>query len=194
MHAVNLIECCETDLQKDVMAADVTLMEKAEVEVMAAIKTYAVQSRAQCSLMTDLLSMVQDKPVRRYYARVQNVAQQCRLAVPCGVTGCRNDSDPFVSYRDDLVRYVVVNGLYHVEMKREVLGMAGVDGKTLAETIGLIEDKETAARSVASRTSTAAGTSTSSSGRKRIAQTDRRLKETGRCERCGKTFPNKKVR
>ena len=46
-----LLECCETDLQKDLMAANITLMEKTEVEVMAAIKTYAVQSRAQCSFI-----------------------------------------------------------------------------------------------------------------------------------------------
>ena len=77
-------------------------------------------------------------------------------------------------------------GLADPEIKKDVLGISGINDKTLPETLGLIEDKEAAARSTTG--SSASGNTTSY---KKIAADDRRLKGTGKCKRCAETFNNK---
>ena len=194
-----LLNCCDSDLRKDVSAATPGITTLTEDEVMAAIKTYAVQSRTECVLMKELLGMVQDQEegIRRFYARVLNVARQCDLEIACTNNVCPNRNAPFLSYRDKIVKYVVLNGLYHADMQKEVFGSSNIDGKTLAETIDLIVDKEKAARSVGGRISAAAGMRDTAYGRQKkekILATDKRLKETAKCETCGKMFPNQRIR
>ena len=60
-----------------------------------------------------------------------------------------------MSYADKVAKQVILVGLADAEIKKEVLGTSGINDKTLAETLGLIEDKEAAARSTAG--SSAAG-------------------------------------
>ena len=128
-----LINCCESDLRKDVSAATPGITALTEDEVMAAIKTYAVQSRTECVLMKELLGMVQDQEegIRRFYARVLNVARQCDLEIACTNNVCPNRNAPFLSYRDKIVKYVVLNGLYHADMQKEVFGSVSYTHLTL---------------------------------------------------------------
>ena len=95
---------------------------------------------------------------------------------------------PFVSYAEEIVKQVVLVGLVDQEIKKDVLGTTGINDKSLAETLGLIEDKEAAARST-----TGASASGHITSYKRIAADDRRLKGTGKCEKCAETFNNKRV-
>ena len=139
----------------------------------------------------DLWHMVQGdtEGVRQFYARVQNTARQCNFTVPCTEPACARNRAPFISYCDEIVKQVVLCGLADTDIKREVLGVSGINGKTLTETLGLIEDKETAARSATDRATSGAATSY-----KKISAADNRLKSTGKCEKCSKTFNNKAVR
>ena len=108
-----LLSCCDEDLRSDVQAATQDILTKDEDEVMAAIKRYAVQQRAQCSIKMELMAMVQDhgEGVRKFFARVQNVARQCKLTVPCQNDTCRLRLAPFTSYNDEIVKLVVLNGI-----------------------------------------------------------------------------------
>ena len=154
------------------------------------VKRHAVLQRAVSSRKMDLYGMRQDdgEPVHKFYARIQNLARQCQLTVPCPEAGCRYHRAPFVSYVDEVAKQVILVGLADAEIKKDVLGTSGSNDKTLAETLGLIEDKEAAARSTAG--SSAAGHITTY---KRITANDRRLQGTGKCEKCAKTFSNKKI-
>ena len=89
---------------------------------------------------------------------------------------------------DKVVKQVLICGIANLDIKEEVLGTSGVNDKNLAETLGLIEDKETALRSTAS-----SGAAAHSITYKRIEATDKCLQGTGKCEKCGKTFNNRKV-
>ena len=80
------------------------------------------------------------EPVRKFYARIR----QCRLTVQCPEASCRYHNAPFVSYGDEVVKQVVLCGLADDEIKKDILGITSINDKTLAETLGLIEDKETA--------------------------------------------------
>ena len=86
------------------------------------------------------------------------------------------------------MKQIILSGL--ADVKKEVLGMEGINGKCLADTLKIIEDKETAARSFAKKASSSAATTT----HKRIAAEDKRLKGTAKCDKCAQLFQNKKVR
>ena len=186
-----LLGCLDEEIRTDVHAAHAEILTMSEDEVLAAIEQHAVQKRAISSLKVDLWRMRQDEgeSVRKYYARVKELASQCQLTVACTNAGCRLRNPPYISYCDEIVKQVVISGIADKDIKKEVLGVAGIDGKNLAETLAVIEDKETAARSVEeSASSSAAMTSY-----KKIAANDKRLQGTGKCDKCTKVFKNKKV-
>ena len=146
-----LLLCLPEEVRKDVQAATNGAHTMTEVELLATIKQYAVLQRAVSSMKMDLYGMKQDdgEPVRKFYARVQTLARQCQLTIPCPEVGCRYHNAPFISYADEVVKQVVLCGIADLDIKKEVLGTTGINAKSLTETLGLIEDKETAARSTA---------------------------------------------
>ena len=186
-----LLHCLEEEVRKDVRAATTDILTMSENEVLAAVKQYAVQQRAVSSMKMDLWHMVQGdgEGVRQFYARVQNTARQCNLTVPCTEVACPRRAAPFISYCDEIVKQVVLCGLADSDIKKDVLGVSGINTKTLAETLGIIEDKETAARATTDRATAGAATSY-----KKISAGDNRLKSTGKCDKCSKTFTNKAIR
>ena len=78
-----MLNCLEEDVKSDVLAANTDIHGKPEKDVLAAIKQYAVQCRAISSLKVDVWNMVQgeDEGVRRFYARVKELANQCQFRV-----------------------------------------------------------------------------------------------------------------
>ena len=183
-----ILDCLAEEVRRDIRATTNNVHEMAEEDPIAAIKRHAVLQRAISARKMDLYSLRQEdgEPVRKFYARIQHLARQCQLMVLCPADGCRYHTAPFVSYADEVVKQVLLVGLADPEIKKDVLGISGINDKTLPETLGLIEDKEAAARSTTG--SSASGNTTSY---KKIAADDRRLKGTGKCERCAETFNNK---
>ena len=186
-----LLGCLPEEVRKDVQAATNNAHTMTEEQLLATVKQYAVLQRAVSSMKMDLYGMKQDdgEPIRKFYARVQNLARQCQLTVPCPEIGCRNHTAPFISYADEIVKQVVLCGIADQDIKKEVLGTTGINAKSLTETLGLIEDKETAARSTVNN-----GAAAHTTTYKKIAASDKRLQSTGKCEKCAKSFNNKKVR
>ena len=145
-----LLNSCEAGLKTDIQSSVANVTEQSEAEVLAHMREHAVITRDQSSLLAELLNMRQDQEetVRKFLSRTQAIARNCGLHTPCPTVGCASQNAPFVQFTDIVVKAVVLNGLYDVETRRDVLGTSGLSGKTLAETITLIQDKETAARSV----------------------------------------------
>ena len=73
------------------------------------------------------------------------------------------------------------------EIKRKVLSTAGIDDKSLNDTIAIIEMEEMASRSMSdhSTTPTQAG---STSYKKQISPNDKRLQTKGKCATCNTDF------
>ena len=185
-----ILDCLPEEVRRDVRSTTDNVRGMAEADLIAAIKHHAVLQRAISARKMELYSLKQEdgEPVRRFHARIQHLARQCQLTVPCPAEACSHHVAPFVSYADEVVKQVVLVGLVDQEIKKDVLGTTGINDKTLAETLGLIEDKEAAARSIAS--SSSAGHITAY---KKIAADDRRLKGSGKCEKCQEMFNNKRV-
>ena len=67
--------------------------------------------------------------------RTQAVARNCGLHTPCPTAGCASQAALFVTFTDIIVKAVILNGLYNMEIRRDVLGTSGLDDKPLADTI-----------------------------------------------------------
>ena len=134
-----LLNCLDNDLKTDVHAANADILNMSEEEVLPAIRQYAVQRRAISSLKMELWRMTQDEGenVRKFYARVKELAAQCQLTLPCPEAGCRRNAAPFISYSDVIVKQIILSGLADVDIKKEVLGVEGINNKSLEDTLGI---------------------------------------------------------
>ena len=179
---VYLLACCNQDLKSSVERADPNITSKPEGDVLAAIKRHAVISVAASVLRTELFGMKQDhgETVLAFSSRALGKARNCKFTVAC------RHGDPH-DYCEDMVKQIVLAGMYDEDIKRKVLSTSNIDDKTLNETIAIIEMEEMAARSMAdlSLSSVQAG---STSYKKQILPTDKRLQVKGKCLSCNLEF------
>ena len=184
---VYLLACCSQELKESVEKADPTISTQSEAAVLTAIKRHAVVSVAASVLRTELLSMKQDhgETVLAFSSRALGKARNCKLTVRCP-----HNSD--VDYSEEMVKQVVIAGMYDEEIKLKVLSTVGIDDKSLNETVGIIETEEMASRSmlVASESSQAGATSF----KKQILPSDKRLKLKGICATCRSEFLKHRIK
>ena len=141
-----LWQCCHKDLEKDLFKEVTNVSDTDEHALLAAIKRLAVISTAASVRKTELLTMHQDhgQPIRSFAANVKGKAQVCAFAKECSNDNCSQ----IVDYTENIVKYVVISGIADEEIKKNVLGHADLDSKSLNNTISLIETKEMAARAM----------------------------------------------
>ena len=147
-----LLACCEPELETVLFREDPDIAGKSEEQVLAAMKRIAVLSVALCARRTALLKTGQDpgERVRPYVARLRGLANVCRWhkTGSCSLDGCAGQVS--VDYTEDIVKLALLNGLADDDIRRDVLGTIDIDDKSLADTVTLIDSKETAARAMTS--------------------------------------------
>ena len=84
------------------------------------------------------------QPIRCFDAKVKGKARVCAFANETTNDNCTQTID----YMKDIVKYVVISGIAYEEIKKDVLGHANLDSKSLNNTISLIENKEMAAQAM----------------------------------------------
>lgn len=148
--------------------------------MMAAIKRHAVVSVAASVLRTELLSMKQDhgETILAFVSRALGKARNCKLTVKC-------PHDVDVDYSEELVKQVVLAGVFDDDIKRKVLSTPGIDAKSLNDTIAIIETEEMASRSMDTTPKSQAG---AASSKLRIPSNDSRLQVKGSCESANLSF------
>ena len=183
MLPVYLLACCSSDLKSSVEKANPTITTKSETEVLAAIKRHAVVSVAASVLRTELFYMKQDhgETVLAFSSRALGKARNCKLTVRCP-----HNTD--VDYSEDMVKQVVLAGMSDDEIKRKVLSTPGIDDMSLNDTIAIIEMEEMASRSMSDHPTTVLNQASSTSYKKRISSSDRRLQTKGKCASCSTEF------
>ena len=184
---VYLLSCCSADLKSSVERANPTITTKGEADVLAAIKRHAVVSVAASVLRTELFAMKQDhgETVLSFSSRALGKARNCKLTVRCP-----HNAD--VDYSEEMVKQVVLAGMSDDEIKRKVLSTAGIDDKSLNDTISIIETEEMASRSMTNHTTTSQLGSTSF--KKQIPPNDKRLQTKAKCATCNSDFLNHRVK
>ena len=187
-----LIGCCEQSLKLEVQASTCNITAKPENEMLELLQKHAVITKAKSAMITELLNIRQaeDETIRKYKSRIDAVARNCGLEIKCTHACCADKAK--VQFADIVVKHVMVNGLHDEDTRKEVLGTASLDEKTLADTVTIIEAKETALRSMPGYRSGSEKAAMSSYRKEtRIAKTDSRLQLTGKCEKCAKVFKNR---
>ena len=108
-------------------------------ELLARIKDLAVVKIHKSRHLANLYNIVQqtDEPVRAFVARLTGTADMCGMQVQC--TGCQHN----VSYRDEVVKQMIIHGLLNSEIKQRVLSRTGNDElQTLDELVNYIAAEE----------------------------------------------------
>ena len=144
--STQLWQCCDEELTSELFRDVPNISTIDEANLLASIKKLAVLSVAACVRKTELFSLKQDRgqSIRSFAAQVKGKAHTCAFSKQCGATGCTQDVD----YTEDIVKHVLLAGIVDEDIKREVLGLEGLDLKSLNDTISLIESKEMAARAM----------------------------------------------
>ena len=119
-----------------------------------------------------------------FSSRVQKKAANCSFKR----TGkCTCNANVEVDFTEDVVKQVVLAGLYESETKKKVLSQPEIDTKSLSEVTGVIETEEMTLRAVNSDRGTTTGQTSYKSDK-----SDQRLKQTAKCTTCGNKFlPNR---
>ena len=181
---VFLLNFCETELKENVLRERPDITDQTEIVVLDTFKKHAVVKVATSVLATELFSMKQEhsEPVRSFVARQKGKARSCKLNQKC--QNCETEVD----FSDRVVKTVMLNGLCDEDVKREVLGDSGLDEKSLEDTVKLVEAKEVALRSVVGVKSEQSSSVTGYQKLRKVAATDKKLQEKGKCESCKEEF------
>ena len=146
--STQLWQCCDEELTSELFRDTPNISTIGEEDLLARIKQLAVLSVATCVRKTELFSMRQDRgqPIRSFAAKVKGKAHTCAFSKPCATATCNLNVD----YTEDIVKHVILAGIVDEDIQREVLGLEGLDAKSLNDTIATIENKEMAARAMSS--------------------------------------------
>ena len=110
---------------------------------LARMKELAVVKIHESVHLMNLYQMAQDsdEAIRAFVARVTGTADMCGMTLTCPREGCGTN----VSYRDEVVKQVVIHGMRNMEIKQRVLSRSGTgELKTLAELVTYISAEESA--------------------------------------------------
>jgi len=88
--------------------------------------------------------------VRSFFARIKGKAATCSYDIDCPQVGCGHS----VNFTNVIAKDVLISGLAEDEIKREVIGWAGLDKSTIEETVSFIEAKEMAREALNRHSST----------------------------------------
>merc|ERR1711952_223018 len=99
--------------------------------------------------LMNLYRMVQDsdEAIRAFVARGTGTADMCGMTVKCPTEGCNTD----VSFRDEVVKQVVIHGMSNMDIKQRVLSRSGNgELETLTDLVNYISAEETSLTETAS--------------------------------------------
>ena len=126
-------------------------------------------------------ALIWENTVLAFSSRALGKARNCKFTVACP----HGDKTPH-DYCEDMVKHIVLAGMYDEEIKRKVLSTSKIDDKTLNETIAIIETEEMASRSMSDISLPNQAGSTSY--KKQISANDKRLQVKGKCISCDGDF------
>ena len=148
--AVQLYQCCKPSLKTKITAVHPDFLDKPTLELIPLLKGLTVTPVSSTVKQNELLQMKQNagELIGSFYSRVKSKAFTCRLKVTCTHPHAqqhgRDVGDVEISYTNEMIRHVILNGIYDDEIRREVFGDSRIDIMDLNELIKLVESKETA--------------------------------------------------
>ena len=176
----HLFQCCDESLGDAILKGHPTAVLGDETSLLVLIKKLAVVPVPRVVRRNEVLNLKQDhgEKTRSFVARIRGKAMTCAYTQTCCSTACTTVND----FTDVILKDVVIHGLADEDIKREVLGWADVDDKTVEETVSFIEAKEKARDAMKTHTDIAAPISSYKTQGKSLAAAKPKTKS--RCEGC----------
>ena len=137
---MQLLSCLSKELESNAAVLNITTM--AEAEILQAVKTLAVAPVSISRRRTEVMGAQQQhgEQFRIYVCRVRKLATDCKFLMPCNnarATGgfCANvlccGTHGKQDYADEIIKNVVLNGIYNHKIKRLVLAADGLYDKDI---------------------------------------------------------------
>ena len=140
---IQLLECCEEDLRKDLTrASGGSLTGRNEEDVLQRIKALAVRHEYIMVARMELHGINQDidEGVRSFAARVKGQANVCKYIASC--PSCNND----VNYTEEIMKDVIIKGISDCEIQLDLLSDHN-QNMSLEDIVKYVEARESGKRS-----------------------------------------------
>ena len=136
---IQLLECAEDDLRRDIHRSSENIKEENEDTVINLMKTLSVKKENTMVARVRLAEMTQDlnEPIRTYAARVKSQAMVCKYFLTC----TPHENDKQISYAEYMIKDRIVRGLSDLDIQQDVMAHEKQD-ITLEETLKLVEAKD----------------------------------------------------
>ena len=182
--SIQLFSCCDGDLKTKVTSICPDVYAKTLTDLMTLLKGLAVIPVAVSVKTNELLQMQQDagEAIRAFHARVKGKAATCRFQVKCSHQH-QPEGEVNVNYTDEMIRHVILNGLYDDDIRRDMFSMTEVDDMPNNELISKIEAKETAREATSKQSNNAITTQYKKQQKEKLLQ-----KQEGKCSGCKTTI------
>ena len=138
-----LFQCSNDALGDALLKVDPEIKTRSIDIVIATMKALAVLPVATGVRRSELLELKQrrDEAFRAFAARARGKAETCGFTMSSLCTCGQSNA---VDYTDNILRDVLVAGIYDTEIRREILGIEGITERSVNEVISLVEKREMA--------------------------------------------------
>ena len=156
-----LFQCAGPELGDRLLTSDANIASKSVAQILAAMRSLAVVPVAVSVLRSELLQLRQDRneSCRAFAARVRGKAEACvfsfRYQHQCQ---CGEVCTGTVDYTDNVIRDVLLNGIYDLDIRRDVLGTRDIITTSVNDVVALVEGKEMARNALPSSSQSAIST------------------------------------
>ena len=156
-----LFQCAGPDLGDRLLTSDANIASKTVAQILATMRSLAVVPIAASVLRSELLQVRQDRDesFRAFAARVRGKAEACAFFARCQhQCQCGEVCTGNVDYTDNVIRDILLNGIYDLDIRRDVLGTRDIIETPVNDVVALVEGKEMARNALPSSSQSAVST------------------------------------
>ena len=156
-----LLQCAGPDLGDRLLTSDANIASKTVDQILTAMRSLAVIPVAASILRSELLQLRQDRDesCRTFAARARGKAEACAFFARCQQRcQCGQVCTGNVDYTDNVIRDILLNGIYDLDMRRHVLGTRDIVETPVNDVVALVEGKEMARNALPSASQSAVST------------------------------------
>ena len=134
-----LFQCAGPDLGDIILKSNPKATSLSTDDLLKSMRSLAVIPVAKGVLRTELLQLQQqrDESFRAFAARVRGKAETCAFTTACV---CGKEVD----YTDNIIRDVLISGMYDTDIRREMLGQKDLLQLPINDVVALVETREMA--------------------------------------------------
>ena len=189
---IHLFACCDNDLRAKVTCTNENVLESSVDQMLELFHSLAVVPVAISVQRSELLQIPQSpgESIRTFFSRVRGKAVTCRFQLECkeAHAGVDPNRHVYVNYANEIIRHVLIAGLYDEDIKRDVFGVIDVDKMALNDLVSFIEGKEVA-REATSMPNVNSMSQFKKQKRNTEVQSQMADVKMGKCTKCNKMFP-----